>query len=737
MDSDEQRIDVDSSPVEERSWRGVPMDVIYRGLDRYELRHVPEVRPSEDHAVLYNFPVDPCAAEPPKPRRSYNKWDANHVRLPCSHRSQYPVEQDDGTSTLESRWELVQNALLQPITNSRQLEKAILCYNTKYENIWKFKSLHKLFEEELDEDESVRFFKCTLPKMIQIALALPELVNGAIPLLKQGCNASISLSQQQAASLLANAFFCTFPRRNTQKKRSEYSLFPDINFNRLFQSTGQSVIEKIKCICNYFRRVCARMPTGVLTFQRRYINPKQFIDWNNCDAVVARETVPVHITSEGTIEDQGKGLLQVDFANKYLGGGVLGHGCVQEEIRFVINPELLVGKLFTEALKPQEALVMMGSEQYSEYSGYASNFTFAGDFHDETPRDASGRRECYIVAIDALHFVQSSHQYREELLLRELNKAYVGYFHPLSTAAPGVATGNWGCGAFGGDATLKAVLQLMVCCVLHRPMVYYTFGDRELRDQIYAMYAFLVDNKVKVREIWRTLRDFRKHSLPASKLYSYFYQDFYDRKNKISCFDMKSCTKTKEKSPEPKTAHKSPPNRDQIDDENLANLMKDLVDDDDIQSNQSSSSALENADSVRHSFSMEQKSVVVTPSPKKSGRLSLITELDRNYYSVGPGPAKKLCPSTSPRPPPTAEQNNEDDDATSGADEVRIQIEDDQIDHSLVLKITDERTVEGAIQFEQELGEFVEGTPPKETRRSIGGNAGSKKISDYFFKVGK
>ena len=40
--------------------------------------------------------------------------------------------------------------------------------------------------------------------------------------------------------------------------------------------------------------------------------------------------------------------LQVDFANKFVGGGVLGDGCVQEEIRFLINPELIVTRLFTE-----------------------------------------------------------------------------------------------------------------------------------------------------------------------------------------------------------------------------------------------------------------------------------------------------------------------------------------------------------------------------------------------------
>ncbi|XP_055613980.1 poly(ADP-ribose) glycohydrolase-like [Uranotaenia lowii] len=731
MDHAEEEPPTDSE--DDRTWRGVPMDIIYRGLDRYELRHFPEVRPSESHTVLYHLPIDPTSLDPPKPHRAPHKWDANNVRLPCSNRSQYPVVQGDGNSSLESRWELVQNALLQPIRDSRELEAAILSYNTKYASNWKFTALHKLFDEELEEEESAGFFERTMPKMVQLALALPDLVPCAIPLLKQGCNKSISMTQQQAACLLANAFFCTFPRRNTQKKKSEYCLFPDINFNRLFQSSGQSVLEKIKCICNYFRRVCSIPPSGVLTFQRRYINPKQFLDWTKCDATVARESVPVHISSEGTIEDQGRGLLQVDFANKFLGGGVLGHGCVQEEIRFVINPELLISKLFTEALKPQEALVMMGSEQFSEYNGYASTFTFAGDFLDETPRDASGRRECYIVAIDALRFVQTAHQYQEELMLRELNKAYVGYSHPLSTPAPGVATGNWGCGAFRGDACLKALLQLMVCCVHCRPMVYYTFGDRDLRDQIYAMYTFLVDNKVKVSEVWRSLKDFRKHNLPPKKLYAYLYQDYYDRKNKTSCFSLKS-PKRKENTPEPKTGSANS-NSELLDDESLANLMKDLIDDDQADTAQASTSGSSTGSTDKSK--QEQPSEVVTPSPKKCGRMSLIAELDRNYYTVGPGPAKKICPSTSPcsdqgkstpeKPQPTTE-------------EVRIQIEPEHVpetDTEPESPETESRpTVEEgrSVEYEADVGEFVEGTPPEETRPKPGGG---RKISDYFGKISK
>lgn len=60
-------------------------------------------------------------------------------------------------------------------------------------------------------------------------------------------------------------------------------------------------------------------------------------------------------------------LVQVDFANKYIGGGVLGHGCVQEEIRFLICPEMIVARLFTEVLEPLECLVMTGTLHISPF----------------------------------------------------------------------------------------------------------------------------------------------------------------------------------------------------------------------------------------------------------------------------------------------------------------------------------------------------------------------------------
>ncbi|RZF42131.1 hypothetical protein LSTR_LSTR017521, partial [Laodelphax striatellus] len=112
----------------------------------------------------------------------------------------------------------------------------------------------------LEEEESDYFFAQVLPQIIKLALSLPEIVTGAIPLLRKHKTHSITLSQKQIASLLANAFLCTFPRRNTAKSLSEYSSFPDINFNRLFSAVGRqdNIQEKLKCLINYFRRVCSK-----------------------------------------------------------------------------------------------------------------------------------------------------------------------------------------------------------------------------------------------------------------------------------------------------------------------------------------------------------------------------------------------------------------------------------------------------------------------------------------------
>ena len=65
------------------------------------------------------------------------------------------------------------------------------------------------------------------------------------------------------------------------------------------------------------------------------------------------------VKSDGFIEKQNN-MLQVDFANKCVGGSVYGHGAIQEEIRFVTHPELLVSIMFTPELLADECLIVQG-----------------------------------------------------------------------------------------------------------------------------------------------------------------------------------------------------------------------------------------------------------------------------------------------------------------------------------------------------------------------------------------
>ena len=100
----------------------------------------------------------------------------------------------------ESRWQLVVNALTSaPITSSRDLEQAIMLYNTRYKDKydWSFDGLHHLFEEVLEPEETEAFFGKTMPGMVELLTASPSIITSPLPLLKSGKTHSITLSQQQ------------------------------------------------------------------------------------------------------------------------------------------------------------------------------------------------------------------------------------------------------------------------------------------------------------------------------------------------------------------------------------------------------------------------------------------------------------------------------------------------------------------------------------------------------------
>ncbi|KAG9064722.1 hypothetical protein KI688_002981 [Linnemannia hyalina] len=502
----------------------------------------------------------------------------------------------------------------------------------------------------LSTEERQYFFDVTLPRMQALALRLPELITKPIPFLKQQQDSAVTLSQEQIACLLANAFFNTFPCRNVPYKRgrkkksavnkgdstasnvkqggksaadeedesesddederppskgnrqannkgggargggsgggvrgggrggkkgqgiprpprkqrsqgpaAQFEFFedkspsslsthlenlavrdgevkvvkdwmpkmPSFNFISLFWTEESRTpctptqAAKLRCILHYFDRVTTEMPRGTVTYHRQVLKKPAYLAanerWRKEDFTLSNVT----LDWSTPLEEAPQGALQLDFANKNIGGGALEKGAVQEEIRFMICPELIVSRLFCQQLEANEAVLIKGVERYSNHIGYSKTFEWLSDHQDPTPRDKLGRRMTEVCAIDARPFKSRASrldQFERHYVLREINKAIVGFRQsPINASEWGlarpddddsssssaerkrfrpIATGNWGCGAFGGHLQLKFVLQWIAASIcggfspedksLGDDLLYYTFGMQQLQEEIEA-----------------------------------------------------------------------------------------------------------------------------------------------------------------------------------------------------------------------------------------------------------
>ena len=465
------------------------------------------------HTLLVKF-RELGKAPLPCPVAFQDTWDGMHVRMPCSVKNLLHLQGPGAKKQLVNKWAVIQSSLQSPISSSWDLEEAILRYNKENGPKWRFAGLHGFFKHYTSAEERNEIFDTTIPGMARLALSLPTLVTSPIPLLRCDHARSLTLSQIQIACLLANAFFCTFPRRNATGLNTEYGNFPSINFHTLFGpdqlytpgseetiSISKCKANKLKCIFHYFKRVLADPPAGCVTFRRQQL--EQPFEWllNSCTIT------DLKLDNENRIEDASETALKVDFANKKIGGGVLSGGCVQEEIYFLICPEMIISRLFTESLQAHEALIMIGPERFSNYSGYSDSFEWSGNHNDVTPVDTLARRNTFVTAIDAMIVHKYTDQFRPFALRRELDKALAGFLSgefDSDTCLP-VATGNWGCGAFGGDKSLKAVLQLMCAAVTKRDVIYFTFGDNELGNKLVELHHKLVGSRTTVSQLWTHL----------------------------------------------------------------------------------------------------------------------------------------------------------------------------------------------------------------------------------------
>lgn len=266
---------------------------------------------------------------------------------------------------------------------------------------------------------------------------------------------------------------------------------PDVDAGLLWMREHPQELAKLQCLLEAFRPGLDW--TGELVVERRVAVPRDTIAW-------ARDTTPLgafEVDDVATIDD-ADGCRQADFANAFLGGGVFSGGCVQEEIRFAVCPELTVAMLVSPRMNDDEAIVLRGAARLATTSGYAFGLRYVGP-HTEI---RTGAHDEGVLAIDALRFDRSDprEQWTEAACLRELTKVGAGLEPRVD--GPTFATGNWGCGVFAGDPRLKAILQWLAASAYGWGIRYHSFGDA----RVAGLAAFVAGQPHRtVGELWSAL----------------------------------------------------------------------------------------------------------------------------------------------------------------------------------------------------------------------------------------
>ncbi|TPV93560.1 MAG: hypothetical protein B7733_19990 [Myxococcales bacterium FL481] len=344
------------------------------------------------------------------------------------------------------------------------------------------------------------FFEDFLPFLYCIALEARDVLPSPMPALSD--EGEVSFDERQCASVLANAFFCTFVDRVSENCRCADG-YPSINFDELYEAppgnTGE--LAKMKMLFDYFdeirrRRLSEEASMRRIRFLRRRAKDSSLEDWLACDTkLLAPRVYPL-----GRGLEETTGMLRVDFANRLVGGAAIAYGSVQEEIMFCEHPEMLVARLICPPMEPDEAIFISGAQRFSTHTGYARTLDHAGPFPPE-----NNEPDLWVVAIDALP-IRSDEvalEFSRPFVLRELTKARAGF--EFAEPPTDIATGNWGCGAFGGDVRLKSLIQWLAASRSGKQLHYFPFDSQVIAREFAPLATMLTESGRTVGDLAQVL----------------------------------------------------------------------------------------------------------------------------------------------------------------------------------------------------------------------------------------
>ena len=348
-----------------------------------------------------------------------------------------------------------------------------------------FREIEKYYSEE--GKEFMKIYEHLQKLSLNITDIFPQ---KTIPFLKTlDKNAKYELTRKQVALLILLSFLNQI--EDSRKNKNGFNVY------RLLFSKSKSTFEFGRCFLNYLTVIGKWLEQG----KEDILNEKILYIRDSIDSFEYKENKDIDLCElelheEGSLFD-GESEYCIDFANKYIGGGALTGGCVQEEILFAVEPEAAASMFFMEVMDKNDAIGIFNTIEYSKYTGYGYNFKYEKSAITD---DLKNIKRHKIIAIDASNKASNFHNKYLKYLNRDIHKAYVGFnlinFETEKNSNKTIATGNWGCGVFGGNHELKFIEQWIAASFAGvKKLNYYSFNDEHM--EMAAKYYKEIKNKYK------------------------------------------------------------------------------------------------------------------------------------------------------------------------------------------------------------------------------------------------
>ncbi|XP_011691183.1 PREDICTED: uncharacterized protein LOC105452060 isoform X2 [Wasmannia auropunctata] len=282
-----------------------------------------------------------------------------------------------------------------------------------------FSMLGTFLDNDLDLAEREQVFTKTIPRIVERAKALkstkpPQGLHFSLQ--QQGD--SVEYSYAFVSSLIANAFFSTYPKRTAKT----HPTLRDFNFTNFFRHLHKNVQKaKLRSIFHYYNYLeTEHALDGRLIISRQVMTSKQWLtieDWLESNVPLC----PLTIRHEGRLErvEAESKVLQVCFANAKIGGGVLDGDVTQETVHVATHPEMLAAILSVEALEDNEVLIIEGVRHVSRINDPRHKAVFEG-----IPKP----NVVTVCCIDPEDYSRLPlTQFEEDNILREMNKSLLGF----------------------------------------------------------------------------------------------------------------------------------------------------------------------------------------------------------------------------------------------------------------------------------------------------------------------